>query len=105
MLAAALLHADTPAVDPAKQLYDTGMQQTQEGKLVDARSTLRSLVDVYPQNPLALQAKGAIDATLLFEEGQARVKAGKCEIARLAFETLVAVYPENPLAARAKAAI
>jgi outer membrane protein assembly factor BamD (BamD/ComL family) len=105
LLAAALLHADTPAVDPAKQLYDTGMQQTQEGKLVDARSTLRSLVDVYPQNPLALQAKGAIDATLLFEEGQARVKAGKCEIARLAFETLVAVYPENPLAARAKSAI
>ncbi len=101
LLAAALLHADTPA----QQLYDTGIRQTAEGKLADARTTLRSVVDAYPQNPLALQAKGAIDATLLFEEGQARVKAGKCETARVAFETLIAVYPENPLAARAKSAI
>jgi outer membrane protein assembly factor BamD (BamD/ComL family) len=109
LLAAALLHADTPAADPAndpaRQLYDTGIRQTAAGKLADARTTLRTLVDEYPKNPLALQAKGAIDATLLFEEGQARVKSGKCETARVAFETLIAVYPENPLAARAKLAI
>jgi len=105
LLAVALLHADTPAVNPATQLYATGIRQTEEGKLADARTTLRSLVDTYPHDPLALQAKGAIDATLLFEEGQARVKGGKYETARVAFETLIAVYPENPLAARAKSAI
>lgn len=98
-------HADTPAADPAKQLYDTGILQTEKGQLADARATLRILVDSYPQDPLALEAKGAIDATLLFEEGQRRVKAGRCETARVAFETLIAVYPENPLAGRAKAAI
>jgi outer membrane protein assembly factor BamA len=59
---------------------------------------------VYPRDPLALQAKGAIDATLLFEEGQARARAGKYETARPAFETLIAVYPENPLAKRAQPA-
>jgi hypothetical protein len=104
-MAAALLRADTTAVDPAKQLYDTGIRQTEEGKLADARATLQSLVAGYPQNPLALDAKCAIDATLLFEEGQARAKAGKYDTARVPFETLIAVYSENPLAARAKAAI
>jgi hypothetical protein len=105
LLGAALLHADTPAAGPVQQLYDTGIRQTAEGKLADSRATLQSLVDLYPHNPLALQAKGAIDATLLFEDGQARVKAGKYQTARVAFETLMAVYPENPLAERAKAAL
>jgi outer membrane protein assembly factor BamD (BamD/ComL family) len=104
-LSAALSHADTPAAVPARQLYDTGIRQTEDGKLAEARATLRSLVDSYPQDPLALQAKGAIDATLLFEEGQARVKACKYETARVAFETLIAVYPENPLARRAQSAL
>lgn len=104
-MAAALLHADTPAVNPATQLYATGIRQTEEGKLADARATLRTLVDTYPHDPLALDAKGAIDATLLFEDGQARVKAGKYQTARVAFETLIAVYPDNPLAARAKSAV
>ena len=102
---AAALNADTPAGDAARQLYDSGMQQTAEGKLADARATFQGLIDRYPKNLLAIDAKGAIDATLLFEEGQARAKAGKCESARLAYETLIAVYPENPLAARAKSAI
>jgi predicted Zn-dependent protease len=102
---AAALHADTPAADSARQLYDTGMQLTAAGKLADARTTLQGLIDRYPKNPLAIDAKGAIDATLLFEEGQARAKAGKYETARVAYETLMAVYPENPLAARAKSAI
>ncbi|MEI9971561.1 MAG: POTRA domain-containing protein [Ignavibacteriota bacterium] len=62
-------------------------------------------MDAYPHDPLALQAKGAIDATLLFEEGQARMKGGKYETARLAFETLTAVYPDNPLVSRAKSAV
>jgi len=104
-LAAALLHGETPAAVPARQLYDAGIRQTEQGKLADARATLQSLVDAYPQDPLALQAKGAIDATMLFEEGQTRLKAGKYETARVAFETLTAVYPENPLAARAKSAL
>jgi len=106
-LSAALLpaHADTPAVNPAKQLYDSGIRQTEAGQLAEARATMQNLVDSYPQDPLTLQAKGAIDATLLFEEGQSRVKAGRYETARVAFETLMAVYPENPLAGRAKAAI
>jgi outer membrane protein assembly factor BamD (BamD/ComL family) len=102
---AAALQADTPAADSARQLYDSGMRQTAEGKLADARTTLQGLIDRYPKNPLAIDAKGAIDATLLFEEGQARAKAGKYETARVAYETLIAVYPENPLAAYAKSAI
>jgi len=102
---AAALHADTPAADPARQLYDSGMQLSAEGKLADARTTLQGLIDRYPKNPLAIDAKGAIDATLLFEEGQARAKAGKYETARVAYETLMAVYPESPLAARAKSAL
>jgi predicted Zn-dependent protease len=104
-LSAAMLYADTPPADPAKQLYDTGILQTEKGQLADARATMQSLVDSYPKDRLAIEAKGAIDATLLFEEGQSRVKAGKCETARVAFETLIAVYPENPLAGRAKLAI
>lgn len=105
LLAGTMLYADTSAANPARQLYDAGIQQTQEGKFETARTTLQTLVNSYPQDPLALQAKGAIDATLLFEDGQARAKAGKYETARVAFETLIAVYPENPLAERAKAAI
>ena len=105
ILALVAAHADTPAVDAARQLYDSGMQQTAEGKLADARTTLQDLIGRYPKNPLAIDAKGAIDATLLFEEGQARAKAGRYETARLAYETLIAVYPENPLAARAKSAV
>jgi outer membrane protein assembly factor BamD (BamD/ComL family) len=105
-LAALTLHADTvPTADPARQLYDEGMRQTEAGKLADARIAFEKVVEAYPRHPLALDAKCAIDATLLFEEGQARVKAGKHETARVTFETLIAVYPENPLAARAKAAI
>lgn len=102
---AAALHANTPAADAARQLYDSGMQLTAEGKLADARATLDGLIDRYPKDPLAIEAKGAIDATLLFEEGQARAKAGRYETARVAYETLIAVYPENPLAARAKSAL
>jgi tetratricopeptide (TPR) repeat protein len=105
LLAAALAFADLPGADAARRLYDTGMRQTEEGSFAAARQTLQSLVNAYPRDPLALQAKGAIDATLLFEEGQARTKAGKYETARLAFETLIAVYPENPLVKRAQAAI
>jgi predicted Zn-dependent protease len=101
LLAATMLFADTPA----RQLYDTGIRQTEEGKFEAARMTLQTLVNSYPKDPLALQAKGAIDATLLFEEGQARAKSGKWETARLAFETLIVVYPENPLVERAKSAI
>jgi Surface antigen variable number repeat/Tetratricopeptide repeat len=104
-MAAALLRADNTGADPARQLYDTGIRQTEEGKLTDARATLRSLLETYPQNPLALDAKCAIDATLLFEEGQARANAGKYATARVTFATLIAVYPENPLAARARACL
>jgi outer membrane protein assembly factor BamD (BamD/ComL family) len=105
LLTATMLFADTPAADPAKLLYDTGIRQTQEGKFEAARLVLQTLVHTYPKDPLALQAKWAIDATLLFEEGQARTKGGRYETARLAFETLIAVYPENPLVERAKSAI
>jgi tetratricopeptide (TPR) repeat protein len=105
VLALATLRADTPVGDAARQLYDSGLRQTAEGKLSEARTTFQDLLDRYPKNALAIDAKGAIDATLLFEEGQARAKAGKYETARVAYETLIAVYPENPLAARAKSAI
>lgn len=105
LLAATMLFADAPVADPAKTLYETGLRQTSEGKFEVARTTLQTLVNSYPHDPLALQAKGAIDATMLYEEGQTRTKAGKYETARLAFETLIAVYPENPLVERAKAAL
>jgi outer membrane protein assembly factor BamD (BamD/ComL family) len=105
LCAAALLHAGSPAVNPAKQIYDAGIELTEQGKLADARAILRGLIDAYPNDPMALPAKGAVDATLLFEEAQAHVKAGKYDTARVAFETLIAVYPENPLAERAKSAL
>ncbi len=105
LFAAALLAADGPVADPAKQTYDVGMQLIEQGKLADARATLLGLIDSYPHDPMALPAKGAIDATLLFEEGQAHTKSGKYETARVAYETLMAVYPENPLAGRAKSAL
>ena len=105
LLAAGMVYASPQAAAPAQQLFDEGIRQTTDGKLADARVTLRNLVDHYPRDPLALSAKGAIDATLLFEEGHARAKAGKYETARVAFETLMVVYPENPLAARAKSAL
>ena len=105
LLAATLTFADAPSTGSARLLYDTGIRQTEAGKFEVARLTLQTLVDTYPKDPLALQAKGAIDATLLFEEGQARTRAGKYETARLAFETLIAVYPESPLVERAKGAL
>jgi predicted Zn-dependent protease len=105
LFAATLLCADTPAAGPARLLYDTGIRQTAEGNFKAARATLQSLVDSYPKDPLAFEARGAIDAMLLFDEGQTRARAGKYETARVAFETLIAVYPENPLAARAKSAL
>jgi outer membrane protein assembly factor BamD (BamD/ComL family) len=105
LFAATLLCADTTATGPARLLYDTGIRQTAEGNFQAARATLQSLVDAYPKDPLAFEARGAIDAMQLFDEGQARAKAGKYETARVAFETLIAVYPENPLAARAKSAL
>jgi outer membrane protein assembly factor BamD (BamD/ComL family) len=101
---AAILDA-APRGDTAEQLYDSGTRQIVEGKLADARATLQNLLDLYPHDPLALEAKGAIDATLLWEEGQARAKSGKYQTALVAFETLIAVYPESPLAERAKPAI
>src|SRR5581483_9673102 len=105
LLSAALLLADSPVSDDAKRLYDSGLRLTQEGKLDAARTTLQSLVDNYPKDPLVLQAKGAIDATVLFEEGESRTHAGKYDTARVAFETLITVYPETPLVERARLAL
>lgn len=99
---AGVVFAETPAAGPAQSLYDSGMRLTVEGKLADARTSFQDLIDLYPHNPLAIDAKGAIDATLLFEEGQARAKAGKFQTAHVAFETLIEVYPDNPLVDRAK---
>jgi outer membrane protein assembly factor BamD (BamD/ComL family) len=100
LMTAMLYAADTP-----QKIYDTGIRQTAAGNLAEARNTLSEILDAYPHDALAVDARGAIDATMLFEEGQARAKAGRYETARVAFETLVAVYPENPLVPRAKAGI
>ena len=105
VLAATLLYADTPPSGSAQELYAAGMRQTEQGNLPAARTAFQHLLDVYPKDALASQARGAIDATVLFEDGQARVKAGKYDTARVAFDTLIAVYPENPLADRAKSAL
>jgi len=104
MMALATMYAAAPA-GSAGELYDMGTRQLTEGKLADARATFQNLLDLYPHDPLALSAKGAIDATLLYEEGQARAKSGKYQTASVAFETLIAVYPESPLAARARPAM
>jgi len=104
LVLAPALYAATPAAT-AGELYDSATRQLAEGKLADARADFQTLLDRYPHDPRALDAKGAIDATLLFEEGQARAKSGRCQTARVAFETLIAVYPESPLAQRAKSAI
>ena len=42
LLAGAMLYADTPATGPARQLYDAGIRQTQEGKFEVARTTLKA---------------------------------------------------------------
>ncbi len=105
LFAAALLYADNPAATPASQLFHTGMQQIEQGNVAGGRATLANLLAVYPKDPLALQAKGAMDAADLLQEAQARLKAGKYDTARVAFRTLIAVYPESPLAARGKAAL
>jgi Flp pilus assembly protein TadD len=100
-----LITATLHAADSPQQIYDAGIRQTAAGNLAEARNTLSEILEAYPHRALAVDARGAIDATMLFEEGQARAKAGRNETARVAFETLVAVYPENPLVPRAQAAI
>lgn len=101
---AAGLHA-APSGETAAQLMNAGAAQVADGKLAEARATFESLVALYPHDPLAVDAKGSIDAMSLYEEGQSRAQSGKYDTARVAFETLIAVYPESPLAARAKSGI
>jgi tetratricopeptide (TPR) repeat protein len=90
------------APDPARQLFDTGVKDVETGKLERARLTFQALIDTYPGNPLAYDAKAQIDATKLYEEGQDRMRQGRFEAAEFTFQTLLAVYPESPLVKQAE---
>jgi len=88
--------------DGAGQLFEKGVKLAEKGRFESARATLQTLIDVYPGDSLAVEARHTIDATLLFEEGRERLKAGKYGTARVTFQTLVAVYPECFLAKQAE---
>jgi hypothetical protein len=89
----------------AQVLFQTGVQDVEAGKLDRARLTLQTLIDTYPEDPLAPDAKAQIDAINLYEEGLRRMREGRFEAAEFTFHTLLSVYPESPVAKQAEAAM
>ncbi|HWC95188.1 MAG TPA: tetratricopeptide repeat protein [Candidatus Sulfopaludibacter sp.] len=89
----------------AQSLFDTGVRDVETGKLERARLTMQTLVNTYPEDPLAAQAKAEINAIQLFQEGQERVRQGRFDAAEFTFQTLVSVYPESYLVKQAEAAM
>ena len=88
----------------AQLLFNTGVQDVESGKLDRARLTLQTLVNTYPNDPLAREAKDQLDAINLYEEGQDRMRQGRYQAAAFTFQTLTSVYPESTLAAMANEA-
>ena len=91
--------------DAAQSLFDTGVKDVESGKFQRARLTLQTLINTYPEDPLAAEAKAEIDATRLYEEGQDRMRRGRFEAAEFTFQTLLSVYPESPLVKQAEEAM
>jgi len=89
----------------AQLLFDTGVKDVENGKLERARLTLQTLVNTYPNDPLAAGARDEINAIALFEEGQDRVRQGRYDAAEFTFQTLLSVYPKSQLAPQAEAAM
>jgi tetratricopeptide (TPR) repeat protein len=89
----------------AQLLFDTGVKDVDSGKLERARLTLQTLVNTYPNDPLAAGAKDELNAIELFEEGQDRMRQGRYDAAEFTFETLLSVYPKSQLVPRAEAAM
>jgi tetratricopeptide (TPR) repeat protein len=93
------------APDPARLLFDTGVKDVEIGRFERARLAFQTLIDTYPGNPLASDAKAQIDATKLYEEGQDRMRQGRFDAAEFTFQTLLSVYPESPLVKQAEEAM
>ena len=86
-------------------LFNTGLKDEDSGKLERARLTLQTLVNTYPDDPVAGDAKDEINAIELFEEGQERMRQGRYDAAEFTFHTLLSVYPKSQLAKQAEAAM
>jgi hypothetical protein len=89
----------------AQLLFDTGVKDVDSGKLERARLTLQTLVNTYPNDPLAADAKDEINAIELFAEGKDRMREGRYDAAEFTFQTLLSVYPKSQLVAQAEAAM
>jgi predicted Zn-dependent protease len=89
----------------AQLLFQTGVQDAESGKLERARLTLQTLVNTYPQDPLAPSAKAEIEVIELFQEGERLIQEGRFDAAAFTFHTLISVYPESPLVKQAEAAM
>ena len=96
----AVLAAGAP--DAASALFDNGLKDVESGKLDRARLTLQTLINTYPDSPLAEEAKDEVNASKLYEEGLARMREGRYEAAEFTFQTLIAVYPESHLGKQAE---
>ena len=89
----------------AQLLFQTGVQDAESGKLESARLTLQTLVNTYPQDPLAPSAKAELEVIKLYQEGERLAGEGRFDTAEFTFHTLISVYPESPLAKQAEAAM
>ncbi len=89
----------------AQVLFTSGVKDAETGRLERARLTLQTLLNTFPNDPLAPDAKAQIGAIDLYQEGQQRVKEGRYAAAIFTFQTLLSVYPESPLGKQAQAAI
>lgn len=89
----------------AQLLFNTGVKDEDSGKLERARLTLQTLVNTYPNDPLAADARDELNAMDLFAEGQERIRQGRYAAAEFTFQTLLNVYPKSQLTRQAEAAM
>lgn len=91
--------------DAATVLFDHGVKDVQSGNLARGRLTLQTLINTYPDSPLAAEAQDELNAGKLYDEGMARMQQGRYDAAEFTFQTLLSVYPESRLAKPAQAAM
>jgi hypothetical protein len=70
LLLAALAVGFGGAADPARDLFDEAQRYMREGRFDTGRCALETLIGVYPESPLAAQAKAAIRASYQAEKRQ-----------------------------------
>jgi tetratricopeptide (TPR) repeat protein len=89
----------------AQILFNVGVEDVDSGRLERARLTLQTLVNTYPEDPLAKEAKAQLEAIEIYQDGQQLMQQGRFGAAQFTFETLLSVYPESQLAKPAQAAL